>query len=104
MLTAAEHTDVVVDPTVMCPLYQKAAEMLARRWTALIVRMLLGEPRRFSELRAVIPGVSDRILSERLKELEGEGIVQRDVYPETPVRILYSLTEKGSFLHRVVEE
>jgi DNA-binding HxlR family transcriptional regulator len=88
----------------MCPLYQQAAEMLARRWTVLIVRTLLGEPRRFSELREVVTGVSDRILSERLKGLEGEGIVRRDVYPETPVRILYSLTEKGCDLQHVVEE
>jgi len=103
-LAFSDHAEVHIDPAVMCPKYQQAADMLARRWTVLIVRMLLGEPRRFSELRAVVPGVSDRILSERLKELEGEGIVRRDVYPETPVRILYSLTEKGRDLDRVVEE
>jgi DNA-binding HxlR family transcriptional regulator len=100
----SDSVEVVIDPAVMCPKYQKAAEMLARRWTVLIVRMLLGEPRRFSELRSVVPGVSDRILSERLKELESEGIVLREVYPETPVRILYSLTEKGRDLDRVVQE
>lgn len=96
--------DVHINPGVMCPKYQQAAELLARRWTVQIVRTLLGEPRRFSELRTVVPGVSDRILSERLKELEAEGIVRREVIPETPVRILYSLTEKGRDLHRVVKE
>lgn len=100
----AGRADVIIDPAVMCPKYQQAAEMLARRWTVQIVRTLLGEPRRFSELRTVVPGVSDRILSERLKELEAEGIVRRQVIPETPVRILYSLTDKGQDLHRVVEE
>lgn len=103
-LAGADGDGVRIDPAVMCPKYQQAADMLARRWTVLIVRTLLGEPRRFSELRAVVPGVSDRILSERLKELEAEGIVRREVIPETPVRILYSLTEKGRDLHRVVEE
>jgi DNA-binding HxlR family transcriptional regulator len=100
----ADGEGVLIDPAVMCPRYQQAAELLARRWTVLIVRTLLGGPRRFGELRAVVPGVSDRILSERLKELEVEGIVRREVIPETPVRILYSLTDKGHDLQRVVEE
>jgi DNA-binding HxlR family transcriptional regulator len=87
----------------MCPRYQRAVEVLGKRWTALIVRVLLPRPRRFSEVVAAIDGLSDRLLSERLKELEGCGILERRVYPDTPVRIEYILTEKGRELEQVVE-
>lgn len=85
-----------------CPNYQRAAELLTRRWTPQIIRMLLSGHQHFSELRSSIPGISDRLLSERLKELEGWGIVERQVYPETPVKILYRLTEMGRDLDQVV--
>jgi DNA-binding HxlR family transcriptional regulator len=58
---------------------------------------------RFSDLSRIIPGLSDKMLSERLKELESCGIVERQVTPETPVRIEYCLTEKGLALHEVVQ-
>ena len=86
----------------MCPRYQRAVEILGKRWTALIIRVLLPRPRRFSEMTFAIDGLSDRLLSERLKELEGCGIVERRVYPETPVRIEYALTDKGRELDEVV--
>lgn len=66
--------------------------------------MLMDGPRRFSELLEYVPGLHDRLLSERLKELESEGLVARRVYPDTPVRIEYELTEKGRDLERVVGE
>ena len=69
-----------------------------------IVRMLMDGPRRFSGILEAVPGLYDRLLSERLKELEAEGIVRRRVYPETPVRIEYELTDKGRDLERVVAE
>jgi len=69
--------------------------MIGRRWTGAIVRLLLPGRRRFNELRAAIPDISDRMLSERLRELEGEGIVERFVVPESPVRVEYELTAKG---------
>jgi DNA-binding HxlR family transcriptional regulator len=78
-----------------CPRYHYAVELIGRRWTGAIVRMLLGEPRRFAELAAAIPDLSDRMLAERLRELEHEGVVVREVIPETPVRIEYSLTPMG---------
>ena len=81
-----------------CPRYHHAIELIGRRWTGVIVRMLLGEPRRFAELAASIPDLSDRMLAERLRELEIEGIVSRTVYAETPVRIEYSLTPMGRAL------
>ena len=85
-----------------CPAYTQAIEIIGRRWTGALVRRLLAGPSRFSELSGSIPGISDRLLSERLKELEGEGIVTRRVVPSTPVKIEYSLTEKGAGLGRVV--
>jgi len=86
----------------MCPRYEAAAQMIAKRWTPLIVRALLPQPRRFTEMTGIIGGLSDRLLSERLKELESCGIVERRVYPETPVRIEYALTDKGRELDQVV--
>jgi DNA-binding HxlR family transcriptional regulator len=86
-----------------CPYYHRAVELIGRRWSGVILRALLGGVERFSDLTATIPGLSDRLLSERLKEFEAEGIVERRVVPETPVRISYHLTEKGRALGSVVE-
>lgn len=85
-----------------CPAYTQAIEIIGRRWTGAIVRAMLAGATRFSEILAAVPGLSDRLLSERLKELEAEGIVQRHVTPSTPVRIEYSLTDKGHDLAAVV--
>jgi DNA-binding HxlR family transcriptional regulator len=87
----------------MCPRYQRAVEILGKRWTGLIIRALLPRPRRFSDMTTIISGLSDRLLSERLKELEACGIVERRVYAETPVRIEYVLTAKGLELEQVVQ-
>jgi len=87
----------------MCPRYQRAVEILGKRWTAMIVRTLLPRPRRFSEMTTIVAGLSDRLLSERLKELEACGIVERRVYAETPVRIEYALSDKGRQLDQVVD-
>ena len=86
-----------------CPRYQHAIELIGGRWTGAIVRAMLGGVCRFSDLTATVPGLSDRMLSERLKELEAEGIVERKVYPDTPVRIEYRVTEKGRALAGVVD-
>ena len=76
-----------------CPRYHHAVELIGRRWSGAIIRAMLGGVTRFSELAQIVPGLSDRMLSERLKELDGEGIVERRVFAETPVRIEYSITE-----------
>lgn len=89
--------------TGLCPRYHHAIELIGRRWTGAIVFVLLGGRRRYSDLRAAIPEITDRMLSERLKELEQEGIVERSVVPETPVRVEYSLTPRGEALARPVE-
>ena len=81
-----------------CPYYHHAIEMVGRRWTGAILRALLSGPARYHELMNAIPELSDRMLSERLKELELQKVVARTVIPETPVRVEYSLTEKGHAL------
>jgi DNA-binding HxlR family transcriptional regulator len=93
----------IQDPQAFCPLYHHAVELVGRRWTGAILRAMLYGVTRFSDLTETIPGVSDRMLSERLKELEAEGLVIRLVIPETPVRVEYHLTEKGRGLESVVE-
>jgi DNA-binding HxlR family transcriptional regulator len=85
-----------------CPYFHHAIELIGRRWTGAILRAMLLGKTRFSDIAAAIPGLSDRLLSERLKELEAEGVVERLVYPETPVRIEYRLTEKGRALEAAV--
>ena len=85
----------------LCPRYERAMAVLGKRWTGLIIRALLDGTCRFNGISAFVPGLSDRLLSERLKELEGEGILARNVYPETPVRIEYRLTPKGEGLRPV---
>ncbi|MFC4302418.1 winged helix-turn-helix transcriptional regulator [Cohnella boryungensis] len=87
-----------MDETQMCPRFEKAMEFLSKRWTALIVYQLMQGPQRFARIESSLSNLSGKVLSERLKELEAEGIVRRDVYPETPVRIEYQLTDKGRAL------
>ena len=86
----------------LCEHFRSAAEVLGQRWNPQIIRILLAGPIRFGHLRDAIPGISDRLLSERLKSLEAEGIVRREVTPRTPVRIEYSLTEKGADLTEAI--
>jgi len=90
--------DHPIEVPQMCPRFEKAMELLSKRWTALIVFQLLKGPQRFARIESSLPNLSGKVLSERLKELEAEGIVQRNVYPETPVRIEYRLTDKGQAL------
>jgi DNA-binding HxlR family transcriptional regulator len=92
------------DSDAFCPYFQRAIELIGSRWTGAVIRALGAGLYRFSDLTAAVPGLSDRMLSERLKELEAEGIVVRTVIPETPVRIEYRLTEKGRALSSVVKE
>jgi DNA-binding HxlR family transcriptional regulator len=89
--------------SAFCAVYQHTVELIGRRWTGSIVRALLTGVTRFSDLSETVPGLSDRMLAERLKELEGAGIVNRKVIPETPVRVEYTLTEKGRDLHVVIQ-
>ncbi len=85
-----------------CSLYHRAVELVGKRWTGAILSVLLDGPLRFSEIGQLVPDLSDRLLSERLKELENEGIVERRVIDETPVRVEYALTDKGRALEPAV--
>jgi DNA-binding HxlR family transcriptional regulator len=86
----------------MCPKYERAMEILSKKWTGLIVRILLGGKKRFGEFRTQMPEVSDRLLSERLQYLELQGILERRVCDTKPVRVEYELTGKGRDLEPIV--
>ncbi len=88
----------------LCSKYEKAFEILGKRWTGLIIKVMMVGPKRFSDVSFQIPNMSDRMLGERFKELEELGIIKRNVYPETPVRIEYELTEKGKALENALNE
>ena len=79
-------------------------ELIGRRWTGAILQVLLQGPARFSEIAAALPAMTDRMLSGRLRELEAEGLVDRTVFPEVPVRVEYALTEKGRDLTPALDE
>jgi DNA-binding HxlR family transcriptional regulator len=87
----------------ICPRYERAAMLLGKKWTGLMLRILMDGPRRFSDFRAHAPQLSDRIVSERLQELEREGLVERIVHPSKPVAVEYRLTAKGRGLEPVVQ-
>ena len=82
----------------LCGRFHRAVELVGRRWSGAVIQLLLQRRLRYAELRDAIPDISDRMLSERLRELETEGIVARIVVPETPVRVEYELTAKGRAL------
>ena len=87
----------------LCKRYEQAIQLLGKRWTGLILDTMLEGPQRFCEMTATVEGLSDRVLSDRLRELESEGVVERVVYPQIPVRVEYRLTEKGRDLRPVVQ-
>ncbi|HLH63748.1 MAG TPA: helix-turn-helix domain-containing protein [Ktedonobacteraceae bacterium] len=101
---ATKPTETTTSPQhQMCPRYEHAIQLLGKRWTGLLLDALMSGPKRFCELTSAVEGLSDRVLSDRLRELEEEGIVERAVYPHIPVRVEYRLTEKGQDLKPVVD-
>ena len=88
----------------MCPKYEKLATFLGKRWTGLILRVLLEGECRFSEVLENVNGLSSRLLTERLKEMEQLGLVIREVRNEYPIKVEYRLTEKGKALESVIHE
>ncbi len=87
-----------------CPLYHEAVELVGRRWTGAILRVLMDGPLRFSEIAQAIPELSDRLLSERMKELEARGIVERKVISGPPLRVEYALSRMGRELEPALSE
>lgn len=86
-----------------CPRYDRAISILGKKWNCMIIRSMLSAPRRFSDISNYVEGLSDRLLSQRLQELEESGIVERRVYDRKPVLVEYTLTEKGAAFRHVVE-
>jgi len=87
----------------MCPYFHKAMTILGKKWTGQILRSFIEGSRRFTDISTYVHGISDRLLSQRLQELEGEDIILRQVYSSRPVIVEYSLTDKGQALRQVVE-
>jgi DNA-binding HxlR family transcriptional regulator len=96
--TAERRRPAATQRESCCGLYHQAVELVGKRWTGAILIALMDGPARFSEVKHLVPELSDRLLSERMKELEAEGIVARHVIDDTPVRVEYELTDKGRAL------
>ncbi len=92
------------DTHTICTRFHHAVELIGRRWSGAIVHVLLQRPARFSVISATLPEMTDRMLSERLRELEEAGIVVRTVVPSTPVRVEYALTAQGRDLKPALDE
>jgi DNA-binding HxlR family transcriptional regulator len=90
--------------TAFCPRYHQAVELIGKRWTGAILRLLFTGPHRFNEVLASVPGLSDRLLSERLRELETQELVVRHVFAGPPIRSEYELTERGRDLEPVIRD
>ena len=91
-------------PQEVCPHFHAAIELIGKRWTGAIVSALTEGSLRFGELAKAVPGLSDRLLSRRLRELEDAGVVRREVEAGTPTKVSYSLTEKGADLRPAISE
>ncbi len=87
----------------LCPRFHRAVELIGKRWTGAVIRVLLGGPRRFNELLTAIPGISDRGLTARLRELEAEKLIAREVQTDSPIRVVYSLTCAGHELQEALD-
>lgn len=103
MATKPTASTITKPTKQLCKRYEQAIQLLGKRWTGLILDTMLEGPQRFCEMTSIVEGLSDRVLSDRLRELESEGVVERIVYPQIPVRVEYHLTEKGRDLRPVVQ-
>jgi DNA-binding HxlR family transcriptional regulator len=105
LMAAQEQTGTEYETrTNCCPLYHEAVELVGRRWTGAILRVLMDGPMRFSEIAQSVPELSDRLLSERMKELESRGMVERTVISGPPIRVQYELSRMGRELEPALSE
>lgn len=108
MITVNEENKQQIDcesrQKMICPKFERTFALLGKKWIGLIIDVLLDGPRRFKDIASAIPEVSDRVLVERLKELEKEGIVMRTVDPDATMRVAYALTDKGNAFNGVMNE
>lgn len=102
MVSDSNAENPAVDLKV-CDVFHRSIELIGRRWSGAIISVMFKGASRFCELREAIPGISDRLLTERLKELECEGVVQREVTATRPPQVSYVLTEKGRALAPILD-
>ena len=102
----AQHAQLPANgaPARVCPDFHQAVELIGKRWSGAIIWALAERPHFFAELSIAVPGLSDPVLSRRLRELESEGLVERSVHPGTPPRVSYALTRKGQALRPAIHE
>lgn len=86
----------------VCSRFHRAVELIGGRWSGAILQAILAGKHRYADIKAAIPGISDTMLAQRLRELEAEGLLQRQVIPTSPVRVEYYPTEKGQALGPVL--
>lgn len=92
------------EPEHCCPCFHHAIELIGRRWSGVILDSMFRGATRFHEIAEAVPALSDKMLTERLRELTGEGLIVREVIPDTPVRVEYRLTEKGRALEGILDD
>jgi DNA-binding HxlR family transcriptional regulator len=98
------HNARASSPSPVCSRFHRAVELIGSRWTGAIIQTLLQGKTRYAFIKAAIPDITDRMLSERLRSLEAEDLLTRKVVPESPVRVEYELTTKGRSLHDALRE
>jgi DNA-binding HxlR family transcriptional regulator len=104
-LAAPAEATMARPPVTCCPRLHEAVELVGKRWTgAILAVMLQGGPMRFSQIAQAVPALSDRLLSERMKELEARGMVERRVGGASPARVVYELTPMGRDLAPALDE
>lgn len=101
---AKRSAPAAASSATVCPRFHAAVELIGRRWVGVILVTLLGGPHYFRDLGAAVPGMSDRLLSQRLRELEREGLVERSVHDGPPARVSYALTDAGRALEPAIKE
>ena len=104
MEAAPSSTSGIPGPAPVCPDFHHAVELIGKRWAGAILWALADGPHYFGEICQAVPGLSDRLLSRRLRELEAEGLVAREVHESTPPRVSYALTPKGEALQPAIQE
>lgn len=100
---AKRAKNVTGESSQVCSRFHHAVELIGRRWSGAIISAMLDKPRCFNEFLSAVPGLSDRLLTERLRELESEGLVRRTVISGPPIRVSYELTESGMGLEPAIE-
>ncbi|MGW4806345.1 winged helix-turn-helix transcriptional regulator [Kitasatospora sp. NPDC004272] len=99
---SAERTPGGAEVHPVCVRFHAAIEMIGTRWTGAVLRALFTGQHRYAQIKAAIPGISDTMLAQRLRELQDSGLIERHVLPETPVQVEYRLTDKGRDLEPVL--